>query len=54
MYFGSYELSDLLEKLGQTHEEVAEILEKGDADSQPLPLTAESERRTRKTTENVH
>jgi hypothetical protein len=28
MYFGSHELSDLLEKLGKTHEEAAEILEK--------------------------
>jgi cysteine sulfinate desulfinase/cysteine desulfurase-like protein len=28
MYLGSRELSDLLEKLGKTHEEAAEILEK--------------------------
>jgi hypothetical protein len=28
MYFGSHELSDLLEKLGKTHEQAAEILEK--------------------------
>ena len=28
MYFGSHELSDLLEKLGKTHEEAEEILEK--------------------------
>lgn len=28
MYFGSHELSDLLEKLGKSHEEAAEILEK--------------------------
>ena len=28
MYFGSHEWSDLLEKLGKTDEEAAEILEK--------------------------
>jgi hypothetical protein len=28
MYLGSRELSDLLEKLGKSHEEAAEILEK--------------------------
>jgi hypothetical protein len=28
MYFGSHELSDLLEKLGKNHQEAAEILEK--------------------------
>jgi hypothetical protein len=28
MYFGSHELSDLVDKLGKTHEEAAEILEK--------------------------